>query len=191
MNKYSDELKIIILSELNAKVSVLALSKKYNISRNTIYRWIHEKKPEPIENTAKDKEIKRLKSRIERLEETIQIINEANCLPSAPLKEKLYALERIYGSHSVRILCEALDVDRGTFYNHILRNKKTNTWYAKQREILRVAIQKAYDDYGQIFGAGKITSILKEQGYKTSEDTVRRLTADMGLKSKRQRANAP
>ena len=95
MNKYSDELKIIILSELNAKVPVLALSKKYNISRNTIYRWIHEKELEPIENTAKDKEIKRLKSRIERLKEIIQIIKEANCLPSAPLKEKLYALERI------------------------------------------------------------------------------------------------
>ena len=39
------------------------------------------------------------------------------------------------------LLGEALDVDRGTFYNHILRNKKSNTWYAKQRELLRVAIQ--------------------------------------------------
>lgn len=190
MNKYSDELKIIILSELNAKVPVLALSKKYNISRNTIYRWIHEKELEPIENTAKDKEIKRLKSRIERLKEIIQIIKEANCLPSAPLKEKLYALERIYGSHSVRILCEALDVDRGTFYNHILRNKKSNTCYAKQRELLRVAIQKVYDDNRQIFGVGKITAILKEQGYKTSEDTVRKLMADMGLTSIRQHSKA-
>lgn len=190
MNKYSDELKIIILSELNAKVPVLALSKKYNISRNTIYRWIHEKELEPIENTAKDKEIKRLKSRIERLKEIIQIIKEANCLPSAPLKEKLYTLERIYGSHSVRILCEALDVDRGTFYNHILRNKKSNTWYAKQRELLRVAIQKVYDDNRQIFGVGKITAILKEQGHKTSEDTVRKLMADMGLTSIRQHSKA-
>ena len=190
MNKYSDELKATILTELNAKVSVLALSKKYNISRNTIYRWIHEKKLEPIENTAKDKAIKRLKRRIKRLEETIQIINEANCLPSAPLKERLYALERIYGSHSVPILCEALDVDRGTFYNHILRNKKSNTWYTKQRELLRVAIQKVYDDNRQIFGAGKIIAIFKEQGYKTSEDTVRKLIADMGLTSIRQHSKA-
>ena len=89
MNKYSDELKATILTELNAKVPVLALSKKYNISRNTIYRWIHEKKLEPIENTAKDKEIKRLKSRIERLKEIIQIIKEANCLSSAPLKRDI------------------------------------------------------------------------------------------------------
>ena len=77
-------------------------------------------------------------------------------------------------------------MDRGTFYNHILRNQKSNTWYAKQRELLRIAIQKVYDDNRQIFGAGKITAILKEQGYKTSEDTVRKLMADMGLISIRQ-----
>lgn len=62
--------------------------------------------------------------------------------------------------------------------------------YAQQREVLRVAIQKVYDENRQIFGAGKITAILKEQGYVTSEDTVRRLMADMGLTSIRQRAKA-
>lgn len=39
--------------------------------------------------------------------------------------------------------------------------KKTNTMYAQQREVLRVAIQKVYDENRQIFGAGKITAILK------------------------------
>ena len=62
--------------------------------------------------------------------------------------------------------------------------------YAQQREVLRIAIQKVYDENRQIFGAGKITAILKEQGYVTSEDTVRRLMADMGLTSIRQRAKA-
>ena len=57
MNKYSDELKATILTELNEKASVLALSKTYNVSRNTIYLWIHEKEHEPIENTAKDKKL--------------------------------------------------------------------------------------------------------------------------------------
>lgn len=39
--------------------------------------------------------------------------------------------------------------------------KKTNTMYAQQREVLRVAIQKVYDENRQIFGVGKITAILK------------------------------
>ena len=190
MKKYSPELKTTILEEYKSRTSVITLSQKYNISRNTIYRWINEKELEKSTSTAKDKEINRLTRRVERLEEILQIINEAECLPTAPLQERLYALERIYGNHSVHILCEALKVDRGTFYNHILRNKKSNTWYAQQREILRIAIQKIYDESRQTFGAGKITAVLKEQGYKAGEDTVRRLMIDMGLMSVRQRAKA-
>ena len=99
------------------------------------------------------------------------------------MKERLYALEKLQGKHNVHVLCDALNVDRGTFYNHISRNKKTNTLYAQEREKLRVVIQKIYDDNKQIFGAGKITAILKEQGYKTSEGTVRMLMSDIGLTS--------
>ena len=190
MQHYSDELKAKILTEFKQKQSVTTLSKQYIISRTTIYRWLKETEIAEKYSSINNKEINRLLRRIERLKEIIQIINEANCLPSAPLKERLYALEKIYGTHSVHVLCEALNVDRGTFYNHIFRNKKTNTMYAQQREVLRVAIQKVYDENRQIFGAGKITAILKEQGYVTSEDTVRRLMADMGLTSIRQRAKA-
>lgn len=190
MQHYSDELKAKILTELKQKQSVTILSKQYFISRNTIYRWLKETKNAEKYSSANNKEIKRLLRCIERLEEIIQIINEANCLPSAPLKERLYALEQIYGTHSVHVLCEALNVDRGTFYNQIFRNKKTNSTYAQQREVLRIAIQKVYDENRQIFGASKITSILKEQGYKTSEETVRRLMSDMGLTSIRERSKA-
>lgn len=190
MKKHSNELKATILKEHKTKVPVIILSQKYGVSRNTIYRWIRESELKKTDCSAKDKEIKRLTRRIARLEEIIQIIDEADCLPSAPLQERLYALEKIYGSHNVHILCEALKVDRGTFYNHILRNKKSNTWYAKQREILRSAIQKVYDESRQTFGAGKITAILREQGYKAGEETVRRLMIDMGLMSVRQRAKA-
>ena len=129
MNKYDNKLKKTLLAELKTEVSVIELSNKYDISRNTIYRWKKEVENRVLSPDEKDKEIERLNRQVERLKETIQIINEANCLPSAHLKEKLYALESIYGNHSVRIMCEALAVDRGTFYNHILRNKKTNTWY--------------------------------------------------------------
>ena len=65
------------------------------------------------------------------------------------------------------MLCEALKVSRGTFYNHILRNKRDNTWYAKRREEYRLKIQKIYDDSRQLFGADKITAIMKNEGYMT------------------------
>ena len=68
-----------------------------------------------------------------------------------------------------------------TFYNFILRNKRDNTWYLKRQEELRIKIQEIYDENNQIFGAAKITAVLKEQGYQTSEKIVRKLMRDMSL----------
>lgn len=83
-----------------------------------------------------------------------------------------------------------MQVDRGTFYNHIFRNKKDNTWYSERREILREEILKIYEENRQIFGASKITAILKQNGYRTSKRTVAFLMHDMGLQSVRHRAKA-
>lgn len=86
------------------------------------------------------------------------------------------------------MLCEALEVPRGTFYNHVLRNKRTHTWYAKRREKFREVIQRIYDDSHQIFGSAKIAAVMKEQGYKISPETVREIMRGMGLISIRQDA---
>ncbi|MCQ2511842.1 MAG: hypothetical protein MJ092_00395 [Lachnospiraceae bacterium] len=40
----------------------------------------------------------------------------------APLSDRLMELERLYGEYHVHALCDALEVSRGTFYNHIKRN---------------------------------------------------------------------
>ena len=74
-----------------------------------------------------------LRRKVEKQAAIIQVLKSVNCTVSAPLKEKLTALEPLYGQFSVHTLCDALEVSRGTFYNHILRNKRDNTWYARQR----------------------------------------------------------
>ncbi len=68
-----------------------------------------------------------------------------------PLKDKLYSLEELYPQHSVHILCDTFDVSRGTFYNHIFRNKKSNTIYVKRKEELKEIIQKIYDFLPQFY----------------------------------------
>ena len=61
-------------------------------------------------------------------------------------------------------------------------------WYDKRREELRQKIQTVYDGSRQIYGAGKIAAVLKEQGWRVSEQMVRELMQDMGLSSIRQGA---
>lgn len=173
-----------------AKQSISRITELIGASRSTVYRTIKGYECNGKSDAISRKYVAKLETKIRRLEQKLEVIKKAGCSPNAPLREKLVALEPLYGKYSVHLLCETMDVSRGTFYNHILRNKRDTTWYAKQREILRVAIKRVYDESNQVFGAGKITAVLKERGYNTCEETVRRLMKDMGLVSIRQRAKA-
>lgn len=44
----------------------------------------------------------------------IEIIKKANVLPNSLLKQKLYAAEKLSGKYSVHMICDALDIARGT-----------------------------------------------------------------------------
>lgn len=188
MNKYSQKLKKDVIARCLSGESVLDIFKTTSISKSTIYEWLKPKEKSPKnEKENYEKIIKGLQNKINRLEGLLEIIRVSESSPSA-LKEKLYALEKLSGQYNVHMLCDALDVSRGTFYNHILRNKKTNTVYSERREIIKNAIQTVYDESRQIFGARKIAAVLRERGFKTCEDTVRKLMHDMGLFSIRQRA---
>ena len=192
MNKhYAEEVRSQVITRYKNKESVINISKETAIPRSTIYRWINDYTAKnSINSNAKDKEIKKLERKVEKLQTMLAIIRELGISINAPLKEKLNAMAPLYGKYNVHWLCEAMQVDRGTFYNHIFRNKKDNTWYSKRREILREEILKIYEENRQIFGAGKITAILKQKGYRTSEETVSFLMHDMGLQSIRHRAKA-
>lgn len=104
-----------------------------------------------------------------------------NCTASSPLKEKLDELEKLYGQYDVHTLCEALEVSRGTFYNHILRNKRSNAWFEKRREEFRVLIQEVFNEFHQVLGAEKLCAILVQRGHRVSKKYVADLMREMGL----------
>lgn len=187
--KYSEAEKRAIIDRcITGGVSVSAISIETGVPRSTLYAWIKQYRKEQANEKQKIslKNVRLLENRVKRLEGIIEILKASDCSVNDPLDVRLYALERLYGQYSVHMLCEALEVPRGTFYNHILRNKRDNTWYAKRREGLRIKIQQVYDDSNQIFGAAKIAAVLREQGERISVEMVRELMHDMGLTSIRQ-----
>ncbi len=189
--KYNNAIKQEIIEKYQNGSSVTALSNDTGIARSTIYAWI--KQTTVAEKETKQVSLKRfrtIENKVIRLEGIIKILQSVSCRFDDPLDIKLCALEELYGQYSVHMLCEALKVSRGTFYNHILRNKRDNTWYAKLREEHRLKIQQIYDDSNQIFGADKITAIMKDEGYRISAKMVRELMRDMGLISIRQDAKS-
>lgn len=189
--KYTDSEKQAIFARYSSgSESVANIVADTGIPRSTIYAWIKQsqkvKTSRSTEFTVKD--YHRLESRVKRLELIIEIIKKAGCSPNAPLEIKLPILETLHKEYNVHLICEALDVPRGTFYNYIYRGKHTHTWYAERREKFKIRIQEIYNDNHQIFGAAKICAVMKEEGYRISVEMVRELMRDMGLMSIRQEA---
>ena len=185
--KFTKEEKSAFVKRYQDGETAISICSENQIPRSTFYRWIQDYQ-QTITDTDTDtvvtpQEFLYLKRRISKLEDMIQVLKTVSCTASSPLQEKLKAMEPLYGQFSVHTLCDALEVSRGTFYNHIFRNKKGDTLAAKRRSELKTQIQSIYDDSGQIYGAGKIAAILQNQGVKTSKKYVSQLMKELGISS--------
>lgn len=155
------------------------------ISRSTFYDWIRPYKVanSDVEYAVSASESAKMKQYITKLEQKIEVVQKVNCTASAPLKEKLHELALLYGQYSVHTLCEALNVDRGTYYNHIFRSKKDNNSYQFRRNQLGELIRQVYEENDQIYGAKKIRAVLSERGVVVSDKMVAKLMQEMNLHS--------
>ena len=123
---YPAEFKAKIIKRYQKGKSIQALSQEFHIPQGSIYRWRKEYCSIHSPNrTYTPKEFDTISKRLARLEHEMEIIRLAGYISKVPLQKKLSFLESLYqkpdNPYSVHELCEALDVARGTFYNHIFR----------------------------------------------------------------------
>ncbi len=188
---YTFETKNAVIGRyINDGITISQIAQDTGIPRSTLYSWIkrYQKEGHQINSALifTKRDFQRLENRIKHLEGILSILKTVPCSVHASLKERLNAIEALQGQYSIHMLCEAMNIARGTFYNHILRNKRDNAWYVKRREELRMKIQEIYDGSNQIFGSKKIAAILKKEGVRVSDKMVANLMQDMGLISIRQ-----
>lgn len=184
--RYSEEEKRTLVSLYYNVKAVDEIYQEHQISRSTFYSWIQAYRPVESKNSARTvtpKDFDNLLRRCEKQEQIIAVLKSIPAIANATTQEKLAVLEPLYGQFSVHVLCEALDVPKGTFYNHISRNKRGNSSYAKHREELRVAIQKIFEESRQTFASEKICAVLHERGYRAGTTLVRELMSEMRLSS--------
>ncbi len=183
--KFTKEQKRQVIQMKEEGLSTVVIAGKTGISQSTIRRWIQ------LFNDQRDvtkehfsySDYSNLRRRYEKSQKVIEVLHKVNCSANAPTQEKLLEAEALSKQYSVHVLCEALKLPRGTFYNHILRNKRENTVYAKHREELRAKILEIYHDNLQIFGADKIVAVLKRNGIPSSKKMVQELMSEMGISS--------
>ena len=181
---HTAEAKATVLRQLANGTPVKELCRTYDIPRSTLYRWSRDLESSNMTSEVPSpKNYEALQHQVKKLENIISVLKSAKCTVHAPLKEKLLELELLYDQYDVRTLCEALEVSRGTFYNHILRNKRGNTWFEKRRAEYRILIRDVFDEYRQVLGAEKIRTVLVQRGHQVSTEYVARLMKEMGLSS--------
>lgn len=179
---YSDETKNQIVQEFINGKSVSEIHAKTGISRSTIYSWIETQK----ETFTKAKKInlrdyRELVAKCERQQKIIDILKESPCTVSAPLRERYEVIKSLKGTYSETLLCDALNVSKGSFYNHIFRNKNdANQFIQKEREMTPI-IEQIYNESNKIYGPGKVHAVLKDRGYKISVNVVSRIMHQNGL----------
>ena len=187
----SEQKQAIIERYISGGETYLQISEDTGIAKSTFYSWLKKyniEKETVNKKTVNFRNFMLLENKVARLENMVDILKSVGGIEDIPLRKKLYLAERFYNEYSVHLICETLDIPRGTFYNHILRNKKDNTWYAKRKEELRIRIQEIYYENRQIFGADKIAAIMKNVGIAVSTEMVRKLMREMGIGSVRQSA---
>lgn len=182
--QYSKSFRKQIIDQCRNGASVSTVAKENSVPRSTIYRWLKEGNTiESSEKMYSLNDIKALERKVTKLENIVAILKTTPCTVHAPLKERLNALEQLHSEYDVHTLCEALDVPRGTYYNHILRNKRDNVWYKKREEEFRILIHDIFYEFDQVLGANKIQAILQQRGYSVTPKYVARIMQDLGLSS--------
>lgn len=89
-----------------ANTSMREITALTGASRSTVYRIGKAYGQKGNNGCISRKYVANLESKVKRLEQKPEIIKTAGCSFHAPLREKLIALEALYGKYSVHVLCE-------------------------------------------------------------------------------------
>lgn len=192
--KYSESYKATIIQRYEAGEELKELGSELHIALSTLYRWRDQycstHTPQRIYTP---KEITALAKKLQRAEHLLAIIRQSGCLDQIPLSKRLDALEAIYkqpdNPYNVHELCDALQVARGTFYNHIFRRADRSRQQSEKEQLLQL-VQQTFDRSQQRFGAKKIRTLLMEKGIIISVKRVSSMMQELGLKSIRPEAKA-
>ncbi|MBE7048183.1 MAG: IS3 family transposase [Ruminococcaceae bacterium] len=184
--KYSDEFKKQVIAYYDKQHSIIQTAEKYNVAISSVARWINDYTIRgSLEESFTLSEFKTLQRKYERTQHLLEIIKLTKLLDEVELQRRLRILANLYEKtelYSVRELCEALNVDRGTFYNHIFREVDRSKYLEEQSQLM-LKVQQIFEDAQQRYGAAKICAVLAQNGINVGKRRVKSIMDELGLES--------
>ena len=128
MNKHPEDVKTSVVNRYLNGEQISKISHDMDISRTTVYTWIKHHNNSFNKGKAPNfRYLHDLEQKCERQQKMIEILKRSTYSPSAPLSKRYEVIKVLSSEYNVNTLCEALDVAKGSYYNHLFRNKKENT----------------------------------------------------------------
>lgn len=185
--KYPLEFKKQAIRRYEKGESIPVLCQELHISQSTFYHWRNQYRSiQTSAHTYTPAEFDALIRRLQKAEHKLSIIQLSGYLSKVPLQDKLATLEHFHNEmsdlYSVHELCEALDVSRGTFYNHIFRRADRSKYESEKAQLI-LKVKQILDDSEQRYGADKIRAVLAESGLRISTKRISSIMQELGLHS--------
>lgn len=157
------------------------LCEYYSIPKSTLYTWIYQHPGKRIKlNLAPSTEYKNLVKHNNKLEHEREVLQSFIAGLDLPKKTKYAFMDEIYGQYNIYEICDAMQIDRGTYYNH-LKSKDKLTKYDERRAFLSEQVRNIYEESHKTYGAERIRLALKKQGIKVSKAYILDLMYDNGI----------
>lgn len=180
---YTQEFKEAVVKYYERNHTIAETLKEFGVSQTSLFEWkkLYDQEHDLIiDGGSKYKYFRQSQSHLRKAENMLEVIQKASCGVNATIDEKMAAVKELEGQYSVHVLCEALNLSRGTYYN---RKRRENfvTSYEKDDEVIKPIIKQIFYDSKKRFGRKPIQHKLNKLGYCVSEKRICRLMKEMGL----------
>ncbi len=156
---------------------------RYGIAESTLFEWkknYDEKYPSHDLGLPSIKERRQTQIHLEKLALELEVLQQCPHGTQASIDEKMAVVNALSGKYSIHVLCEALNLARGTYYNR-KRREHSQTSYEINDELAKPLIEEVFRNSKERFGKLPIHYKLREQGYHISVKRIGRLMKEMGL----------
>ena len=164
---YTQEFKDAVVKYYERNHTIQETKEHFKVSESSLFAWkkeygeSHHLSAEGQRTTSNYMQKQRY---LLKTEQMLEVLRSASCGVNSSIEEKMKAIDELEGKYSVRVLCEALNLPRGTYYNR-KRRENTITSYEINDAEIKPLIEKIFMDSKKRFGRKPIRHKLSEIGY--------------------------
>ncbi|WP_390607355.1 IS3 family transposase [Alteromonas gracilis] len=182
--RFTEEFKIQAVKQVTDQgYSVASVSERLGVTSSSLYNWIKSYGPDSEEHKQSQEQsdrIKQLEKELKRVTMERDILKGSHRIFRGRVKEKYAFIKSRLKNYPIKLMCEALSIQRSGFYAWVDKPKSKRQL---EDERLIGLIKHSWLESGCVYGYRKVTSDLKDLGEACSKHRVAKLMKLEGIKA--------